>query len=294
MVTDHPAVALLPTGPGVYRFRAAGGRTLYIGRASDLRRRVASYWGRLRDRPHLRRMVPQVDRIEAVACDSEHEAAWLERNLLEHALPRWNRTEGTESPVYIGLGRRFEVSHDATPYGPYLGGTRVRLAVAGLDRVIPLAYAGSPRGGFDRDLARVLGLAGATREELTATAVSVLEGDARAATWARAALAERRDGAARALAFELAARIQAELEALEWVLAEQKVTRVSTEQAEVHGYADGLLVTFQIRDGRIRVWTQRPTAAATAAGKVDRTPPDWREFAARNALLAARLAAAGR
>ena len=73
------AVAALPAAPGVYRFRDAGGRVLYVGRAGELRRRVSSYWGDLRDRRHLRRMMLRVARIEALVCDSAHEAAWAER-----------------------------------------------------------------------------------------------------------------------------------------------------------------------------------------------------------------------
>ena len=49
--------ALLPLTPGVYRFRDATGRVLYLGRATSLRSRVASYWGDLGDRAHLSRMV---------------------------------------------------------------------------------------------------------------------------------------------------------------------------------------------------------------------------------------------
>ena len=88
------AVARLPGSPGVYRFRDAGDRVLYVGRASALRSRVAWYWSDLRDREHLAPMVARVARIEAVSCDSAHEAAWLERNLLEASLPQWNRTPG--------------------------------------------------------------------------------------------------------------------------------------------------------------------------------------------------------
>src|SRR3982751_1210169 len=97
-------VAALPRAPGVYRFRDGRGRVLYVGRATELRSRVGSYWGELRGRRHLRRMVTAVARIEAVACDSVHEAAWLERNLLEESLPRWNRTAGgAEVPAYLRL-----------------------------------------------------------------------------------------------------------------------------------------------------------------------------------------------
>ena len=81
------AIAALPVAPGVYRFRDARGRVLYIGRATSLRNRVASYWSDLCDRGHLVPMVARVARVEAVACDSSHKAAWLERNLLETSMP---------------------------------------------------------------------------------------------------------------------------------------------------------------------------------------------------------------
>jgi excinuclease UvrABC nuclease subunit len=144
---------------------------LYLGRATHLRQRVGSYWSDLRDRRHLRRMVPHIARIEAVACDSVHEATWLERNLLERAKPRWNRTRGVESPVCILLEHRAGAPrlrvahwpvHDAPgppveTFGPYLGGTRARLAVSALDRVLPLRYTADRLGGCDRDLARMRG-----------------------------------------------------------------------------------------------------------------------------------------
>jgi excinuclease ABC subunit C len=297
-VSVRTVVAALPNGPGVYRFRSDT-RVLYIGRAVDLRRRVTSYWGDLRDRPHLRRMVPSIERVEVVACDSEHEAAWLERNLLERAKPRWNRTAGgQEVPVRIRLDARagrLDVVHDHDTtggqlFGPYLGGLRVRLAVGGLRRVIPLAYAGERLGGFDRDMARVRGVV-ATRASMVDTAVAVLERDPAAGAQVRAELAARRDAAAAALAFELAARIQAELEALDWVLAEQKVTRPADGDAEVHGWSDGLLVTFGIREGRVRTWRQRRVGELEARARVAGTPAAWRPFADRNAVLAAALLA---
>src|ERR1700735_5076464 len=53
---DRPAgVAALPGEPGVYRFRDQRDRVLYLGRAVNLRRRVASYWGDLGSRGHLAR-----------------------------------------------------------------------------------------------------------------------------------------------------------------------------------------------------------------------------------------------
>lgn len=108
MRRNGPAViGQLPEGPGVYRFRDDRGRVLYIGRATGLRSRVGSYWSDLRDRDHLAPMIARAARIEAVSCESVHEAAWLERNLLEVSLPRWNRTPGgQESAVYIRMDTR--------------------------------------------------------------------------------------------------------------------------------------------------------------------------------------------
>ena len=103
-VEAPPVVRQLPHGPGVYRFVGARGRSLYVGRAVDLRRRVASYWGGLGNRWHLQGMVSAVERVQAVVCASEHEAAWLERNLLEAHKPRANRSRGgQEVPTLIAL-----------------------------------------------------------------------------------------------------------------------------------------------------------------------------------------------
>ena len=67
MVTGAPrAIAGLPGAPGVYRLRDARGSVLYMGRATTLRNRVASYWSDLQERDHLAPMVAWVARIEAV------------------------------------------------------------------------------------------------------------------------------------------------------------------------------------------------------------------------------------
>lgn len=295
------AIACLPGGPGVYRFRDTRGRALYIGRAVDLRRRVASYWSDLRDRRHLVRMVPQIVGVEAVACDSAHEAAWLERNLLEKSKPRWNRVRGgLEVPVYIRLDRgrgsaRLVVVHSAggaaDVFGPYLGGTQARLAVSALDRVLPLRYTGKGMSGSERDMARARGVALPDREALVATVMAVLRRQPAAIESVKQQLVGQRDRASASLAFELAARIQQEIEAVDWVVAEQKVTlSLPAADCDVYGWADGLLVQFEMRQGRLRTWTQRACDAGAAQGFLARTPEGWRAFAARSAELARRLA----
>jgi excinuclease ABC subunit C len=298
MEPARAAAALLPGEPGVYRFRDDRGRALYVGRAVDLRRRVLSYWGDLRDRRHLRRMVPRIARVEAIVCDSGHEAAWLERNLLEHRKPYWNRSRGgQEVPVYLRLDARALTivhEHQASEgrgrlFGPYLGGAKVRLATSALDRALPLAYADPGGGGFSRDMARVLGIAPTDRAALVEAVTATLHRDQSTLDIVRAELTRRRDAAAAALAFELAARVQLELGALEWITAEQKVTMSTLDDVDVAGWADGVLVRLEIRSGRMRAWSQAPCAEPAAAGPLAATPPAWRPFAQRTADLAARL-----
>ena len=87
----------------------------------------------------------RVTGVAVVVCDSTHEAAWLKRNLLERRRPPWNRAVGgNEVPVAIRVDDRRRgaglsvvplptPSHGARYFGPYLGGTKVRLGVSALE-----------------------------------------------------------------------------------------------------------------------------------------------------------------
>lgn len=298
------AVATLPNTCGVYRFRDERGKVLYIGRATELRHRVGSYWSNLRGRRHLKGMVAQIVQVEAVACDSVHEAAWLERNLLERSKPRWNRIRGgLEVPVYVRLDRRggtprLLVDHgphapdDADVYGPYLGGTQARLAVSALGRVLPLGYTGERLTGSERDMARARGVGVADRDLFLATTIAVLHRRPDAVDTVRQQLIRQRDRASEGLAFEFAERIQQEIEAVDWLVAEQKATVLTDPDSDVYGWADDLLVRFEFRGGRLSTWTQRSCRRANAQRYLDRTPDAWRPFADRSAELASRLSAA--
>ncbi|MFI7065075.1 GIY-YIG nuclease family protein [Kribbella sp. NPDC050124] len=296
MSSARTAARSLPVGPGVYRFRDALGKVLYVGRAVNLRRRVQSYWTNLGDRPRLRRMVERIDRVEGVWCDSAHEAAWLERNLLEHSKPRWNRTKGgqevvgyiryDEGPLRSDLRFAHLATGPARHFGPYLGGVQIRLALSALHRVLPLAYAGATNGSA-REFADLLGVGSADRETLARTAIAVLDRDPGAVAALRGELERRRDRAAGELRFEFAAKLQDEIAAIDWIVAEQKVSSLAVLDLEVAGWADGVLVQFQIRGGRMCTWTQRGVAAPPDL--VAATPALWQPFVQRNAELAARL-----
>jgi len=248
-------------------------------------------------------MVPQIVRIEALVCDSVHEAAWLERNLLDTSLPRWNRWAGGEVPTFVRLDLRPRVvgltaahEFEARPgpgvrfFGPYLGGDRVREAIGGLQRVLPLRSTRTALRESERDLARVQRTSEADQGWMLAATIAVLERDPAAVKLAMRGLADLRDQAAEVLAFEVAGRIQAELDALEWVTSPQRVTVLADDgDVDVDGWADGVLVHAEVRGGRLRRWSQQSLPADAGLRRAAATPDRWRAFADRNAELAAAL-----
>jgi len=300
------AVARLPGGPGVYRFRDARGTVLYVGRATALRPRVASYWSGLGHRGHLAPMVARVARIEAVSCDSPHEAAWLERNLLETSLPDWNRTAGgQENVVYIRLDerpsapaltvvRRRQPARQVRYFGPYLGGLRARQAVAALNRVFPLAYTGTGLRGTQLGLARARRVGPAHREAFLRTLGAVLQRQPEAVARVRGELEQLSRRAAESLAFEFAGRIHGEISALDWVTGPQRVTTMDAGDFDACGWSGEVLVRFAIRGGRLCEWSQHACPRSRAVPRLAVTPAGWAGFARRNAELAAALAAEAR
>ncbi len=247
-------------------------------------------------------MVDRVVRVEAVSCDSPHEAAWLERNLLETSLPRWNRTPGgQENAVFIRMDLRppapgLTVEHvidprrDVRNFGPYLGGQRTRQAITALHRILPLAYTGTRLRGAQLEMARARGVAGADRPQFIRTLTAVLQREPDAVAWAGAELRRRRDCAVDALAFELAGRIHDEIEALDWVTCPQRVTSTDGGDFDVYGWSAAVLLHLGIRNGRVSQWSQRRCSQTGAEPLLAKTPTSWTGFAQRNAELAAALA----
>jgi excinuclease ABC subunit C len=280
------ARAQLPTGPGVYRFRDERGRALYLGRAVNLRRRVASYWGDLRDRPRLRSMVRRIASIEAVLCESEHEAAWLERNVLSTRSRPWNRMlGGLETPVFIRLtARPARRSEGGVPAGKRAHlravserhqDTRRRRGPA------PRLPARLHRSGVEpseRDMAVKLRVSQDDRlsivDALTGSAGPPTTRGRRSTPPHDRPARRRRGGCSR---FERAGRIQDELAALDWITSPQRVT-----VQDVYDWCSmagrGLLVAFRGVVGP----AGRVASAAVHAGpreaKLAATPPQWRAF----------------
>jgi excinuclease ABC subunit C len=81
----------LPTGPGVYQHKDAGGKVLYVGKAKNLRNRVRQYFQTSRQvDPRVEVMLSKVTDLEVIVTDSEVEALILEANLIKKLKPRYN------------------------------------------------------------------------------------------------------------------------------------------------------------------------------------------------------------
>ncbi len=85
------AVRLAPTSPGVYRMLNAANDVLYVGKAKNVRKRLASYARLTAVQPaRIMRMIAATASIEIVSTSTETEALLLEANLIKQLRPRFN------------------------------------------------------------------------------------------------------------------------------------------------------------------------------------------------------------
>ncbi len=144
-------IRLLPRSPGVYLFKDARGRVLYIGKAKDLRSRVSSYFQAsadlLRTRgPEIAAMIAQATDLDFLDCETEVDALLQENRLIKDIQPPYNeRLRDDKSFPYIEITTaedfpgvyvtRKPQARGTRLYGPFVSASGVRAAVNALQKV---------------------------------------------------------------------------------------------------------------------------------------------------------------
>jgi DNA polymerase III subunit epsilon len=143
-----PLARRLPRQPGVYLFKDGGGRVLYVGKATDLRARVRSYFSS-DDRRKIPQLLRETAAIDHVVCAHPLEAAVLELRLIQAHEPRFNRrAKAWRSYAYLKLtlSERFprlavvrQARDDGNIYvGPLHSASAVRALQEAIESALPL------------------------------------------------------------------------------------------------------------------------------------------------------------
>jgi DNA polymerase-3 subunit epsilon len=138
----------LPHAPGVYLFKDAQDRVLYVGKSRDLRSRVRTYFTASEMRTRMAEMVGIAERVDPVVCATDLEAEVRELRLIAEHRPRYNRRSKfpekaswvkltVEAFPRLSLVRK--VLDDGAVYlGPFGSARTAELVVAAVHEAIPL------------------------------------------------------------------------------------------------------------------------------------------------------------
>ncbi|OGO91891.1 MAG: excinuclease ABC subunit C [Coxiella sp. RIFCSPHIGHO2_12_FULL_42_15] len=138
----------LSTQPGVYQMQNATGETIYVGKARNLQKRVASYFSRQLD-TKTQVMVAKVANIEVIVTASENEALLLESNLIKSLKPRYNillRDDKSYPYLYLSTSHSFPrldfyrgaKQAEGEYFGPYPSAGSVRENLALIQKLFKL------------------------------------------------------------------------------------------------------------------------------------------------------------
>lgn len=148
----HPAYEKikidLPRQPGIYKYFDVNGVILYVGKAKDLKRRVASYFTKKHDRAKTRILVSKIHRIEFTIVETEQDALLLENAMIKKLQPRYNiLLKDDKSFPYICIKKerfprvfltRHVVKDGSTYLGPFTSVRHVKSILEFLKQLFPL------------------------------------------------------------------------------------------------------------------------------------------------------------
>ena len=266
----------LPTSPGVYIFKDAGDKVVYVGKAKNIRSRVASYFTRTGDgRPKIAELRERVRQIDFIVTASETEALVLEANLIKRHRPRFNAslkddksypyivvTTGDEYPRVYATRAAHDPRHRY--FGPFPSAGAVSSTLDVLNKTFPFRKCRGPEPGrrsgvpclnyhIGRSVAPCIGAV--TKENydvIVADVVAFLEGRV------DGLIRDRQDAmreAAREMDFERAAKLRDEVSSLSYVRDRQQATIASEDSFDAIGaFARGesaCVQVFAVREGQI-------------------------------------------
>ena len=275
----RPAPGEIPVGPGVYRFRDADGRVIYVGKANSLRSRLSSYFQDLSAlHPRTRSMVTTGASVEWTVVANEVEALQLEYSWIKEFDPRFNvkyRDDKSYPYLAVTLGEEFPraqvmrgAKRKGTRYfGPYAHAWAIRETLDQLLRVFPMrtcssgvfkraAQVGRPclLGYIDKCSAPCVGRVSAEEHRAIAEDFcDFMAGDT--GKFVRRIEAQMK-AAASELDYEQAARLRDDIGALTRALEKSAVVLADATDADVFALAEDELEAavqvFHVRGGRVR------------------------------------------
>jgi len=278
-VTWRPKAGEIPTAPGVYRFRDAGGRVLYVGKANSLRARLANYFQPLRSlHERTRRMVLSASSVEWTVVGSEFEALQLEYTWIKEFDPPFNvkfRDDKSYPYLAITLGEtvpRVLVTRNknlkgARYFGPYTKVWAIRETVDFMLKAFPMRscsdatykraeQTGRPclLGDIGKCAAPCVGRV--SKEEHKSIALDFASFMGGNDTRYTADISKKMLAASQEMDYESAARYRDQLSALENALSKSSVVLGDEVDADIFGIAHDELAAavqqFIVRGGRIR------------------------------------------
>src|SRR5918999_52623 len=266
----------LPTSPGVYIFKDAADTVLYVGKAKNVRARVASYFNRSGDgRPKIAELRERVRQIDFIVTGSETEALVLEANLIKRHRPRFNAslkddksypyivvTTGDEYPRVFATRAAHDPRHRY--FGPFPSASSVHATLDVLNKTFPFRKCRGPEPGrrsgvpclnyhIGRSVAPCIGaVSKEDYDKIVSDVIAFLEG--RVDHLIREREAGMRESA-REMDFERAAKLRDELSALTHVRDRQQATIATEDSFDAFGaYAEGesaCVQVFAVREGQI-------------------------------------------
>jgi excinuclease ABC subunit C len=239
-----PFLATVSQRPGVYRMLDAAGEIIYVGKASNLKNRLTSYFVGKAQSAKTMAMVAQIANVEITVTASETEALLLEYNLIKRHRPRYNVTLRDDKSfpfLHIATDQEFpRVSFyrgsrkmPGRFFGPYPSAHATRETVQLLQRLFLLRpcndtfFANRTRPCLQYQIKRCSGpcVGLVTRDAYSqdvADAVKVLDGKGGELNQD---LTSRMEEAAEHLEFERAARLRDQIQAIKGIQATQTMTR---------------------------------------------------------------------